>query len=328
MSTTTTSKVHRKMYAAALCAAFVIACASTRSSSAAEPAGNAPAPADPAAQKTYDSPEAAFAALIDAMAKNSDDAVLDVLGHQHTDLVVQTDKEASAEVRKKICAAAKENLRIVTTGDKASAHLGLKDWPYPIPLVKKANSWSFDTAAGKEEILNRRIGRNELHAIRFVNAYDDAQRAYATKDHTGDKVLKYAQKLISSKDKKDGLYWPIAVDSKEEPSPLDAAFEEGQDFRDGADVPYSGYFFKVLTKQGANPPNGKYDYVINGNMIAGFALVAYPADYGTSGIMTFVINHQGVIYQKDLGPDSSKLGAAMDEYNPDATWTAVKPEDR
>ena len=325
---TKTQKVQRKMYAAALCTAFVIACSpAVRSARAEEPAGNPPA-APAGAQKTFESPDAAFTALIEAMNKNSDDAILDVLGHENTDLVVQTDKESAAETRKKLIAAAKDSTRIVTDGDKACAHIGMKDWPYPIPIVKKGNSWSFDTAAGKEEILNRRIGRNELHAIRFVDAYDDAQRAYAAKDHTGDKVLKYAQKLISSKDKQDGLYWPVAENSKDEASPLAAAFEEGQDFRDGADVPYNGYFFKVLTKQGANPPNGKYDYVINGNMIAGFALVAYPADYGASGIMTFVINHQGIIYQKDLGPDSTKLGAAMDEYNPDKTWTEVKPEDR
>ena len=325
MKTRPVQKVQRTMYAAALCAAFLLACpAGVR----AEETAAAPAGAD-AGQKSFESPEAAFAALLDGFNKNSDDAILGVLGRQNADLVVQTDKEASTELRKRLASAAKDHLRIVTDGNTARVHLGLKDWTYPIPIIKKGNGWIFDTVAGKEEILNRRIGHNELRAIHFVDAYDDAQRAYATRDHTGDKVLKYAQKIISTKGKQDGLYWVVDPASKDEPSPLESAIiEEAQDFRDGGDVPYSGYFLKILTKQGANAPNGKYDYVINGNMIAGFALVAWPADYGSSGIMTFVISHQGIIYQKDLGPDTAKIAAAMDEYNPDATWSEVKTDDK
>ena len=281
-------------------------------------------------QKLFASPDDAFKALIEGMEKNSDDQLLDVLGHAHKDLVVQSDKEATEEGRSRLSKLAKEHLKIEREGDKATACFGFKCWPYPIPLVKKAEGWAFDTAAGKEEILNRRIGRNELKAIHFMDGYDDVQRAYASADHTGDKVLKYAQKLISAKGKRDGLYWPLPEGSKEDPSPLAPLFEEGQDFVDGngTDIPYHGYYFKILTKQGANPPNGKYDYVINGNMIAGFALAGWPADYGSSGIMTFVISHQGTIYQKDLGTDTAKLAAAMDEYNPDATWKEVKPEEK
>lgn len=281
-------------------------------------------------QKAFANPDDAFKALIEGMEKNSDDALLDVLGHAHKDLVVQSDKEATDEGRARISKLAKEHLKIEREGEKATGCFGFKCWPYPIPLVKKAEGWVFDTAAGKEEILNRRIGRNELRAIQFLDAYDDAQRAYASADHTGDKVLKYAQKLISAKDKRDGLYWPLAEKSKEDPSPLAPLFEEGQDFVDGTgtDIPYHGYFFKILTKQGANPPNGKYDYVINGNMIAGFALVAWPADYGSSGVMTFTISHQGTIYQKDLGADTAKLAGAMEEYNPDGTWKEVKADEK
>jgi hypothetical protein len=278
------------------------------------------------AQKTFESPETAFKALLEGFNKNSDDAILDVLGHEHKDLVVQADKEEAADIRRKIYNCAQEHLQIVTDNDKAIAHLGLKDWPFPIPMVKHADGWAFDTAAGAEEILNRRIGRNELHAIHLLDAYHDAQRLYATKDRTGNKILKYAQKLISTKGKQDGVYWPAGAGPNEDVSPLAAAFEDGQEFRDGQDVPYFGYHFKVLTKQGENALNGKYDYVINGNMIAGFALVAWPADYRASGVMTFCISHQGVVYQKDLGPDTAKVAGAMDEYNPDNTWSEVKPE--
>jgi len=301
-----------------LCAAFMIAIGAAHSCSAAED------------QKSFESPDAAFKALIEGFNKNSDDILLDVLGHKNKDLVVQSDKEEATEIRKKISACAQEHLSIIVDGDKAISQLGLKAWPYPIPLVKKDNGWIFDTAAGKEEILNRRIGRNELHAIKFVDNYEDAQRKYALTDHTGDKVLKYAQKLFSSKGKEDGLYWVVEPGSRQEESPLANSFEDGQEFRqgNGADVPYFGYYFKILTRQGDNAPNGKYDYIINGNMIAGFALVAWPADYGASGIMSFVISHQGVIYQKDLGADTAKIVGDMDRYNPDETWTEVKEDDK
>ena len=278
-------------------------------------------------QKVFESPDAAFKALLEGFSKNSDEAILEVLGQEHRDLVIQSDKEEAVGIRQKIFNCAQEHLQIVADGPKATARLGLKDWPFPIPMVKQKDGWVFDTAAGKEEILNRRIGRNELHAIHLLDIYDDAQRLYASKDRTGNKIPKYAQKLISSKGKRDGLYWP-ANDSNEEVSPLAAALEDGQDFRDGQDVPYFGYYFKVLTKQGKNALNGKYDYVINGNMIAGFALVAWPADYSASGVMTFCVSHQGVIYQKDLGADTAKIASGMDEYNPDRTWREVKPEEK
>ena len=320
-----TISIRRMTNAPALCAALTVMLFGTvicRAEDASAIGGN---------QKAFESPDAAFKALLDGVNQDSDDAILDVLGHQNKDLVVQSDKEASAEIRKKISNAAKEHLKIVTDGDKAVAYLGLKAWPYPIPIVKQAGKWIFDTAAGKEEILNRRIGRNELSAIKFVDAYGDAQRKYASEDHTGDKVLKYAQKLIGSKGKRDGLYWPAETASANDSSPLaamtdedDAAFLGGT----GADVPHDGYYYKILTKQGSNPPNGKYDYVINGNMIAGFAIVAWPADYDSSGIMTFIMSHQGLIYQKDLGAETSKGAAAMDEYNPDNTWNEVKIEDK
>ena len=304
-------------------------------------------------QKAFESPDAAFKALLDGFNKNSDEAILGILGQDQRDLVVQADKEEAADIRHKVYNCAQEHLQIVTNGDKATARLGIKDWPFPIPMVKHTDGWVFDTAAGKEEILNRRIGRNELHAIHLLDACHDAQRVYAEKDRTGNKVLKYAQKLISTRPaaeimtpqvisngkclpgisgaacgRQDGLYWPVEAGSSEEISPLAAAFEDGQEFRDGQNVPYFGYYFKVLTKQGEKTTGGKYDYVINGNMIAGFAFVAWPADYRASGVMTFCISHQGTLYQKDLGPDTARIAIAMDEYNPDNTWREVKPEEK
>lgn len=285
--------------------------------------------ADDAAQKTYSTPDEAVKALVAGLEKNSDDELLDILGHDNKDLVVQSDKEASTKVRTHLVQLAKEHINVEVNGDKAVFCFGNKCWPYPIPVAKKGAGWYFDTAAGKEEILNRRIGRNELAALRFVDTFDDAQRLYASVDRTGDKVLKYAQRIASTPGKKDGLYWP-GVPGALDSSPLAAVEEDGKDFLEsnGVGVPYKGYYYKILTKQGSNAPNGKYDYVINGNMIAGFALVAWPADYGASGIMTFVISHQGITYQKDLGADTAKIAGAMDEYNPDDTWKEVKPDDK
>ena len=281
-------------------------------------------------QTVFASPDEAFKSLLQGIEKNDDALLLDVLGHANKDLVVQSDKEESEEGRKRLSKLAKEHFEIEKSGDKATGCFGFKCWPFPIPLAKKAEGWYFDTAAGKEEILNRRIGRNELKAIQFMDVYADAQRDYMSADRTGDKVQKYAQKLISSKDKKDGLYWAVATGTKDEPSPLGSVLAEDQDFRagDGTDVPLNGYYFRVLNKQGADAPNGKYSFVINGNMIAGFALVGWPADYGSSGIMAFVISHNGTVYQKDLGADTAKLAATMDEYNPDKTWKELKSEDK
>ena len=311
----------RYVYTLALPIFFVLfAVASVR---AAEP------PVD-SMQKTYSSPTDAFKALIEGMEKNNDELLLDVLGHDQKDLVVQSDKESSTQMREKFSKMARERLKIEMSGEKAVGCFGYRCWPFPIPLVKTGDNWKFDTNAGKEEILNRRIGRNELKAIEFVEVFGDAQRAYFSVDRTGDKVQKYAQKLVSEKDKKDGLYWPLTNAPRQDLSPLAGFFEDGQDFLDGngSNIAYHGYYFKVLTQQGTNAPNGKYNYVINGNMIAGFALVGWPADYGASGIMTFMVSHQGTIYQKDLGADTEKLAPALTEYDPDSTWKELKSDNK
>jgi hypothetical protein len=197
--------------------------------------------------------------------------------------------------------------------------------------VKRNGGWFFDTDAGKDELLNRRIGNNELGTIPVMREYVDAQREYASSDHDGDQVLEYAQRLVSSPGKEDGLYWPPAYDGDVSPfGPLVAyAQVEGYspELREEDETergPFHGYYFKVLTRQGKHAPGGKYNYVVNGNMIAGFAMVAWPAEYGGSGVMTFVVNQQGRVYQKDLGPATAKIARKMSAYDPDPTWKVAR----
>jgi hypothetical protein len=207
-------------------------------------------------------------------------------------------------------------------------HIGAKDWPFPIPIVKTASGkWFFDTESGKHEILARRIGRDELETIQVCRTYLTAQTEYASKLRDGNPVHCYAQRLVSRSGRQDGLYWDAAPSQEQSPfGPLIAqATEEGYDTHAGhRHEPYFGYYYRVLKAQGPAAPGGAYDYVINGNMIAGFALVAWPAEYGSSGMMTFIISHEGVLYQQDLGPDTDKIARAMKEYNPDNHWTPVK----
>lgn len=210
-----------------------------------------------------------------------------------------------------------DNVRVLVIGKRA--------WPFPIPIVRVNNGWRFDTAAGKEELLNWRIGENELSAIETLRAYVDAQQEYASEDRDGDEVLEYAQKIGSSPGKKDGLYWKVEPGSNDEVSPFGPFVADATDYLEGRKPgdPYKGYYYKILVRQGSNPPGGRYDYIINDHMIGGFAMVAMPADYGSSGIMTFVVNQQGKVFQKDLGKNTRDRVNAMQEYNPDQTWTEV-----
>ena len=222
--------------------------------------------------------------------------------------------------------------RLVHESDtKCVLEVGTNSWPFPVPIVKKDGRWFFDTEAGKEEILSRRIGKNELAMLGVMRAYVDAQREYASRDRNGDEVLEYAQRIASTPGTKDGLYWPPDLDGEISPlGPLVADAQErgiqhGSKGQETTRQPFHGYFFKILTRQGKHAPGGKYDYIINGHMIGGFALVAWPAEYGESGIMTFIVNQQGRVYQKDLGPKTGKLAPAMKVYDPDPSWT-VSPD--
>jgi len=199
--------------------------------------------------------------------------------------------------------------------------LGSKHWPFPIPLVMTNGQWSFDTLAGKEEILNRRIGHNELSAIEVCHAYVQAQKEYALKDRAGDGVMAYAQHLRSKPGTKNGLYWESEPGGELSPfGPLVARAQEEGYYKLKGCTPFHGYIFKILKKQGRDAPGGKYIYVINGHMVAGFGLLAYPVEWGNSGVMTFMVNLQGKVYQKNFGEKTMEQASRIDEYNPDATW--------
>jgi hypothetical protein len=210
------------------------------------------------------------------------------------------------------------------TDSKMTLVVGEEEWPFPVPIVKKGEGWLFDTIAGKEELLNRRIGRNELNTIQVCLAYVDAQREYAMKDQDGDGLLAYAQKFWSTKGKKDGLYWEAKEGEEQSPLGLGAARAVREGYAPGKSgdkpSPFHGYFYRILKTQGKNAPGGAYDYVVKGKMIGGFALVAYPAEYGSSGVMTFIVNHDGVVYEKDLGPETGKIASAITKFDPDQTW--------
>jgi hypothetical protein len=279
------------------------------------------------APETFATPEAAVAALESAVqAPANSGAFRALFGSDVSDLVNPDPVQGAAELARFAAAFNETNNLVHESATRCTLELGLGAWPFPIPIVQTNGSWFFDTAAGKDELLNRRIGRNELETLRVVRAYVVAQREYASQDRNGDQVLEYAQKIISSPGKKDGLYWSPDIDG--ELSPLGPLVAEAQDLgydlhskeAESAPQPYQGYYFKILTRQGKSAPGGKYDYIINGHMIGGFALVAWPAEYGHSGIMTFIVNQQGKVYQKDLGPNTGKLAAKMKTYDPDPTW--------
>jgi hypothetical protein len=276
-------------------------------------------------QKIFAAPEEAAKALQDACGANDEKALLEILGPESKPIIISSDKAGDMAARKNFHAKATERLTLEKSGaSRMFLVIGMSSWPFPIPLVKDARGWRFDTAAGREEIINRRIGRDENNAIAVCRAYVDAQREYVAKDRCGNGILEYACKIASTPGKKDGLYWP--AEGNQEISPFGPAIVSSSDYQAARKQgdPYYGYYFRILTKQGPAVPAGAFNYMINGHMLAGFALVAYPADYGTSGIMTFVVNQWGNVYQKDMGSDTPRIGAAMTEYNPDKSWVLVK----
>ena len=285
--------------------------------------------AQEAAQKSFPTADEGAKALLAAIKAGDKAQMLAILGPDGADLVSSGDAVADSAGRANIARAAGEMTRLVKQDDRTEIlHVGSEDWPVPIPLVKDTKGWRFDTAQGKEEILNRRIGRNELTAIGVCHAYATAQVEYASEDRDGEQVLEFAQSLASTPGKRDGLHWK--PDSGQAPSPLGPlvaqAVAEGYGSAKPANGPrpYHGYLFRILKAQGKHAPGGAYSYVINGNMIGGFALVTWPVDYGNSGIMTFVVNQQGTVYQKDLGGQTGDLAGAMTAYDPDGTWKKVE----
>lgn len=276
-------------------------------------------------QKTFTEAEDAVAALLAALQKDDKDALLNMFGKQHEEELIGRDEIAARENQKIVAKAMQTRAELVDEGkDKKILIIGSEDWPLPFPLVRENRRWHFDTEAGIEEVANRRIGRNELDAISNCHAYIDAQVEYASADRDEDEVLEYAQVISSTDGKKDGLYWEVT--EGEEVSPFGPFVADAKGYLEGHVLgdPFKGYYYKIITRQGVNAPGGRYDYIINGNMIAGFGLIAFPADYGNSGVMTFMCNHNGKVYEKDFGLDSDLIAAGIDEYNPDASWRLVE----
>src|ERR1700760_1894192 len=274
------------------------------------------------AQQSFPTPEQAGAALAEAVKTGTNKAILKVLGGAASDIVDSGDEVADAEMRQRFTNAYDAQHSIRTEGNKkATLVIGDNDFPFPIPLYANRSGWEFDTQAGRREILYRRIGRNELDAIQTCLAYVDAQNEYAGKDR-GLGMGIYAQRITSSPGKKDGLFWRDDND----PSPLGelaaGASREGYQV-DGSGAPYHGYYYRILKAQGSDAPGGAFSYLVNGKMIGGFALVAYPAEYGNSGAMPFLVNHAGTVYQKDLGKWTDVHARRMNLFDPDQTWKKV-----
>jgi hypothetical protein len=277
------------------------------------------------AQEPYKTPEAAADALANAARSGDRGAITGVLGRDGAEIASSGDPVADADLRKKFVETYDAKHQVKMDGDaKAILIIGPEDFPVPIPLVRKGDAWQFDTAAGRQEILARRIGRNELDAIQSALAYVDAQNDYAEKDPTGAGSGVYAQRIVSSAGKKDGLYWPASAGGDESPlgELIAEATRQGYKVGEGR-TPYHGYYFKILTRQGPDAHGGALNYVVNGKMIGGFALLAYPAQYRNSGVMTFIVNHDGVVFQKDLGPRTDEQAEHMASFNPDQSWAKV-----
>lgn len=275
--------------------------------------------------QAFDSPDAAIEELVKSARGGSASDILNVLGSDASKIVNSGDQAADKNAVDRFLKAFDEAHRTEkVTPDHDVLIIGKDDFPFPIPLVRKDGLWHFDVAAGEKEILGRRIGANELHAITTMHAYVEAQREYAADDRDG-KGEQYARKLLSSEGKHDGLFWPAAEGEDESPlGPLIAeARDEGYAPKTGSSSPYHGYIFRILRAQGEHAGGGALDYVLAGRMIGGFALIATPAEYGTSGVMTFIVNQDDQVFQKDLGPHTHALAAEIDEFDPDQSWTRV-----
>jgi hypothetical protein len=277
--------------------------------------------------RVFNSPEDGVKALIDSLEADDVKDALAILGPEGKEIILSGDEVADKAARERLVAAYREMHRLekAENGESVVLSVGQNDWPFPIPLVKEGDTWVFDTHAGKEELINRMIGRNEFEAMDLCKVYVNAQRDYARKDWDNDGVLEYAQKFVSDTGKWNGLYWQAAEDEIKSPlGPLYAeAAQEGYSLRKsgGKVQPFHGYYFRILKAQGKNAAGGAYQYVINGHMVAGFAMIAYPAQYGSSGIMTFTVSQDGRIYQKDLGPKTGAIALRIKAFDPDKTWT-------
>jgi hypothetical protein len=284
-----------------------------------------PAAKSTAAPRSFATPEEAARALTDAARSKNVDALVAIVGPGSSSWLFSGDMVADANDWKKFVDAYDQKSGFERKDEShAVLVVGADDWPFPAPVVKHGSHWAFDAKAGREEILNRRIGRNELDAMQTMLAIVDAQREYAATDADGNGYADYAKRFSSTPGKKDGLYWPAKAGQPESPlGPLVAvAAREG--YLKGKEAPapqaYHGYRFRILTSQGPDAPGGAYDYIVGNKLLGGFAVVAYPASYGVSGVTTFLVNHEGVVFEKDLGASTPSLAASMTRFNPDSTW--------
>jgi hypothetical protein len=276
-----------------------------------------------ATQKHFPSPEAGVQALVEAARRHDVETMLQLFGPEGEAFINTGDPVSDQASRERFVRAYDEAHTLVQSGDtQFILQVGKDDWPFPIPLVNDGTNWHFDSETGREELINRNIGRNELDVIQVCLAYVDAQREYYLRNPQRQALLQYAQRFMSAEGKRDGLYWETTA--SEPPSPLGLflvqARTEGYEFTADKPIPYHGYYYKILIGQGPSAPGGAYDYVVRDEMMGGFALVAYPAQYGSSGIMTFIVNHDGIVYQKDLGPDTTAVAQSMTKFDPDETW--------
>lgn len=278
----------------------------------------------------FKTPDEAVKALETAVSTTNRNALGDLFGPDFRELVNPDEVQGAGELAEFSKAFEASHHLVMDSAGHATLEIGADRWPFPIPLVKTAAGWQFDTQSGVEELLNRRIGRNELDVLQVLRGYVQAQREYASRDRDGDGVLEFAQRIASSPEATDGLYWDPELNGEE--SPLGPLVAHAQDDgygsrafrkRDGLQ-PFHGYYFRILKGQGKHAPGGRYNYVINGNMIAGFGLIAWPAAYGDSGIMTFIVNQQGVIYQSDLGERTTRKASSVKAYDPAPVWTRAQ----
>jgi hypothetical protein len=280
------------------------------------------------AQQAFATPEEAAKALADAVRTGKSPGIIKVMGAKSQAWIFTGDAVSDREDWTQFLARYDKKNALARDGDaKAVLNVGEDDWPFPAPLVKKGGKWMFDAEAGREEVMNRRVGRNELDTIQTLLATVDAQREYASNDSDGNGFNDYARRFISTKGKKDGLYWATKDGEKQSPlGPLVAsATSEGYgQAKASKPQPYHGYFYRILTSQGKDSPGGAYNYLVKDKLVGGFAVVAYPATYGNSGVKTFVVNHEGVVFEKDLGKSTASAAAALKAFNPDKTWQKVQ----
>ena len=308
----------------------IASCCSLSLALHAAPPSKSDAPSAPQpAQKQFDSPKQAADALIQVAANFDVAAAKEILGPDSEDIVASEDPVQDKNRAAEFAAKAKEKMSVQTdkkNPNQAIVLVGNDNFPLPIPLVKQKGKWFFDTKVGREEILNRRVGANELNTIEICRGFVDAQHEYAVEKHDGSKVNQYAQRVISTPGKHDGLAWqdPDGTWSGPVGEEVAKALQEGYSAQGGK--PYHGYYFKVLKGQGPAAPMGEMDFMVGGAMIGGFALAAAPAEYRVTGVMTFIVGPDGVVYEKDLGPDTLKTFQSMDKYNPDKTWKVTEDD--